>query len=445
MTLNQSWHLLGDGQKEGYRVAYINARIIDPESKLDIKGSLLTEGKIIADFGETLFASGVPSGIDEVVDCSDLVLIPGIVDIHVHFREPGQEHKETIYTGSKSAAAGGVTTVVCQPNTTPPIDNVVLARYLKYRALETSCVNVEFYAAITKSGNKLTEMALLKEAGAVGFTDDGLPVMNANIMRQALRYSCMLNVPIAQHAEDLNLSASGCINEGKISEELGVVGIPSISEAAIVNRDILLMQDMANVHYHVLHVSSRDSLNAIADAKRKGLNVTCEVAPHHFILTEDDVKKHVSMAKMNPPLRSEQDRLAMIEGLKSGIIDCIATDHAPHDISSKDLPLSEAAFGIVGLETLLPLALELYYNNHIDLLDLLGKLTYKPADIIHVPRGRIKRNLVADLTLIDLEHSLEVDISKFASKSKNSPFNKRKVKGRVVRTVVSGKTVYLLS
>lgn len=440
----QSWFLLENGQKEGYKVAYINARIVDPESKLDAWGSLLTEGKIIADFGESLFASGVPSGIDEVIDCGGLVLMPGIVDIHVHFREPGQEHKETIYTGSKSAAAGGVTTVVCQPNTIPSIDSVILARYLKYRAFETSHVNVEFYAAITKSGNKLTEMALLKETGAVGFTDDGLPVMNAHIMRQALKYSSMLNVPIAQHAEDLNLSAGGCINEGVVSEELGVIGIPSISEAVMVNRDILLMKDVANVHYHVLHVSSQDSLRAIADAKKRGLNITCEVAPHHFILTEDDVRSYHSMAKMNPPLRSEEDRLAMIEGLRSGIIDCIATDHAPHDVDSKDLPLSDSAFGIVGLETLLPLTLELCYNYNLDLLNVLGKLTYKPADIIHVPRGRIKKNFVADLALVDLKRSWEVNIGKFASKSKNSPFDKRKVKGRAVRTVVSGKTVYVL-
>lgn len=442
--LQQSWFLLKNGQREGYKVAYTNARIIDPESRLDIYGSLLTEGKVIADFGESLFANGVPSGVDEVVDCGGLVLMPGIVDIHVHFREPGQEHKETIYTGSKSAAAGGVTTVVCQPNTVPPIDGVILARYLKYRAFETSYVNVEFYAAITKSGNKLTEMALLKEAGAVGFTDDGLPVMNTYIMRQALKYSSMLNVPIAQHAEDLNLSAGGCINEGIVSEELGVTGIPSISEAVMVSRDILLVKDIANAHYHVLHVSSEDSLRAIADAKKRGINITCEVAPHHFTLTENDVREHSSMAKMNPPLRTEADRLAMIEGLKTGVIDCIATDHAPHDAGSKDLSLSDSAFGIVGLETLLPLTLELYYNHNLDLLDVLGKLTYKPADIIHVPRGRIKKNFVADLALIDLEHSWEVDTSKFTSKSKNSPFDKRKVRGRVVRTVVSGKTVYML-
>ncbi len=438
----ETWSLLQVGQKENYKVAYTNARIIDPETKLDIKGSLLTEGSKIVDFGESLLLDGIPSGIDEMVDCEGLVLMPGLIDIHVHFREPGQEHKETIYTGSKSAAAGGVTTVVCQPNTVPAIDRVILAKHLKCRALETSHVNVEFYAKITTSEERLTEMALLKEAGAVGFTDDGMPVMNPMVMRQALLYSSMLNVPIAQHAEDLNLSAGGAINAGKISEELGVKGILSASESIMVSRDILLMKDMENVHYHVLHISSKDSLDVIKRAKDLGLNVTCEVTPHHFTLTEDIVKQHGTIAKVNPPLRSEGDRLAMVEGLKTGVIDCIATDHAPHDRDSKDLPLENAAFGIVGLETILPLSLELYHSGQMSLFDVLAKLTYKPADIIHVPRGRIQKNLAADLILVDLNHEWEIKIDSFASKSKNSPFDKRKVKGYTVRTIVSGKTVY---
>ncbi len=438
----ETWSLLQVGQKENYKVAYTNARIIDPETKLDIKGSLLTEGSKIVDFGESLLLDGIPSGIDEMVDCEGLVLMPGLIDVHVHFREPGQEHKETIYTGSKSAAAGGVTTVVCQPNTVPAIDSVILAKNLKCRALETSHVNVEFYAKITTSEERLTEMALLKEAGAVGFTDDGMPVMNPMVMRQALLYSSMLNVPIAQHAEDLNLSAGGAINAGKISEELGVKGILSASESIMVSRDILLMKDMENVHYHVLHISSKDSLDVIKRAKDLGLNVTCEVTPHHFTLTEDIVKQHGTIAKVNPPLRSEGDRLAMVEGLKTGVIDCIATDHAPHDRDSKDLPLENAAFGIVGLETILPLSLELYHSGQMSLFDVLAKLTYKPADIIHVPRGRIQKNLAADLILVDLNHEWEIKIDSFASKSKNSPFDKRKVKGYTVRTIVSGKTVY---
>lgn len=443
--MSKIWNLLQTGQKEGYKIAYINARIIDPATKLDINGALLTCGSKIADFGTSLFSNGIPSDIDEVIDCEGKVLMPGLVDIHVHFREPGQENKETIYTGSKSAAAGGVTTVVCQPNTIPAIDNVVLAKYLKYRALETSHVNVEFYAKITTSEKKLTEMALLKEEGAVGFTDDGMPVMDSFAMRQALLYSSMLNVPIAQHAEDLNLSAGGAINEGKVSEELGIRGIPSISESVMINRDILLMKDIENVHYHILHVSSKDSLEAIERAKKLGLNVTCEVTPHHFTLNEDAVKKYKSIAKMNPPLRTEDDRLSMVEGLKNGVIDCIATDHAPHEPSSKSLPLETATFGIVGLETLLPLSLELYHSGQMNLFDLLAKLTYKPADIIRVPRGRIQKGLVADIILVDLNQKWEIKIEDFASKSKNSPFDGYRVKGRTIRTVVSGKTVYCIN
>lgn len=439
--MTQTWNLLETGQKEKYKIAYINARIIDPATKLDIKGSLITYGNKIADFSAS---NEIPSGIDELIDCKGLVLMPGLVDIHVHFREPGQEHKETIYTGSKSAAAGGVTTVVCQPNTVPAIDNVILAKYLKYRALETSHVNIEFYAKIT-TAEKLTEMGLLKEAGAVGFTDDGMPVMNSLIMRQALRYSSMLNILIAQHAEDLNLSAGGAINEGRVSEVLGVKGISSTSESIIINRDILLMKEIENVHYHILHVSSRDSLEAIERAKNLGLHVTCEVTPHHFTLTEDVIHEYGAIAKMNPPLRTEEDRLAMIEGLKTGVIDCIATDHAPHDFDSKDLPLDSAAFGIVGLETLLPLSLELYHKGEIALFDVLEKLTCKPADIIRVPRGRLQKGFTADLILVDLDYEWKINTKDFASKSKNSPFDGYNVKGRVMRTVISGKTVYLLS
>ncbi|OEY86543.1 dihydroorotase [Wolbachia pipientis] len=440
--MDQTWDLLQTGQREGYKIVYINARIIDPSTKLDIQNSfLLTCGNKIIEFG---ISHKIPSGVDAVVDCKGLILMPGLIDIHVHFREPGQEHKETIQTGSKSAAAGGVTTVVCQPNTIPAIDNVLLARYIKYRALETSYVNIKCYAKITTQEKKLTEMALLKEEGVVGFTDDGMPVTNSLLMRQALLYSSMLDVPIAQHAEDLCLSDGGAINAGKISEELGIKGILSASESIMVTRDILLMKDIENVHYHVLHVSSKDSLEAVAYAKSLGLNVTCEVAPHHFTLTEDAVLQYGTIAKMNPPLRTEEDRLAMVEGLKNGTIDCIATDHAPHEHSAKDLPLESASFGIVGLETLLPLSLQLYHNKEMDLMEILAKLTYKPADIIRIPRGRIGKNLIADLILVDLNHEWEIKVENFASKAKNSPFDRYKAKGRVMRTIISGKTIYSL-
>ncbi|KJV69092.1 dihydroorotase [Candidatus Neoehrlichia procyonis] len=442
MSIEQSWELLGSGQRDGYKVAYVNARIIDPGSKLDIKGTLLTQGQKVVDFGPNLFANGIPSSIDEVIQCDGKILMPGIIDIHVHFRDPGDEHKETIHTGSKSAAAGGITTVVCQPNTCPPINSVVTAKYIKMRAIETSYVNIEFYASITKSGKSLCDMALLKEAGALGFTDDGLPVMNSLLMKQALNYASMLNVVIAQHAEDLHLSNGGCINEGQISYELGLKGIPDIAESIIVNRDIILMKNIHDVHYHVLHISTEDSLNYIKAAKAKGLNITCEVAPHHFILNENEILQQGSLAKMNPPLRTENDRLSMIKGLQDGTIDCIATDHAPHCKNDKYLPIDTAAFGIIGLETMLPLSLELYHNKQIGLIDVLSKLTNKPAEIIKIPKGRIQKNAIADLVIIDPDYEWVVNVDKFSSKSKNSPFHNRKVKGIALRTIVAGKTTY---
>lgn len=444
--MQQFFDILGTGlENSSKRVAYINARLIDPESGLDSKGALLTEGSMILDLGPQLFADGtIPDGI-EVVDCGGHALLPGLIDIQVHFREPGQGHKETIATGSRSAAAGGVTLVVCQPNTQPTIDSVPIFEYVKNRARETSAIHIRTYASITKGlgGNELTDMGKLVEAGAVGFTDDGLPVMNALIQRRAMMIAKTLGVPIAQHAEDLNLSQGGCMNEGLVSTKLGVIGIPNVSESVIVERDIALCR-LTGAKYHVLHVSTKEAMRAIRRAKAEGLPVTCEVAPHHFTLTDEAVIDYKTFAKMNPPLRSEEDRMALIEALKDGTVDAIATDHAPHDQESKRVPLSDAAFGIVGLETLLPLSLELHYNYGMSLRDIFAKLTYQAADIISEKRGRLKKGYPADLSLIDLTHEWVIDPEAFASKSKNSPFSDRKVKGRAIRTVAAGKTVYRL-
>lgn len=428
------------------KVAYINARLIDPESGLDAKGALLTEGSKIADFGPQLFADGnTPEGVS-VVDCGGHVLCPGLLDIQVHFREPGQEHKETIETGSKSAAAGGVTTVVAMPNTKPVIDDVSVWAFVEKRARETAYCNVLAYACISKGmkGEELTEMGLLKEAGIVGFTDDGLPLMNAGLMRKALTYARELGVPVAQHAEDLHLSAGGCMNEGKISTQLGVPGIPNAAEAVMVERDIMLAE-LTGGQYHVLHISTAEAIDAVRRAKKRGLiNITCEAAPHHFTLTDEAVLEYRTFSKMNPPLRAEKDRMAVIEGLVDGTIDCIATDHAPHDQESKRVPLTSAAFGIVGLETMLPLSLGLYHQKILGLREVLGLMTYKAADIIHQPVGRLKKGARADLTLIDLNTEWQIIPDGFVSKSKNSPFDNWNAKGRAVRTVLGGETVYIL-
>ncbi len=427
-----------------HKVAYINARLFDPESGLDTNGALLTIGNAIADFGPTLFKDGVPKDA-QVIDCKGHLMTPGLLDIQVHFREPGEEYKETIQTGSKSAAAGGVTTVVCMPNTKPVIDNVAVLEFVRRQARETGYVNVRAYAAISmgQKGEALTEMGLLKEAGAVGFTDDGLPVMNAQLMRRALTYARELGVPIAQHAEDLNLRANGCMNEGAVSARLGLPGSPNACEAVIVARDIILAE-LTGGQYHVLHITTAEAVDAVRQAKKKGLRVTAEVAPHHFTLTDEAVGEYRTFCKMNPPLRAEKDRLALIEGLKDGTIDAIATDHAPHDEESKRVPMTTAAVGIVGLETMLPLSLDLYHRKIIPLRDIMAAMTYKPADIIGVNAGRLKKGAPADLTLIDLDHTWTLQPDSFVSKSQNSPFDNWQAKGRAIRTVVGGETVYEL-
>lgn len=437
--IRPSWNIASDK-----KVAYINARLIDPETGLDEVGGLLTQGNKIADLGASLFNDGTPEGA-EVIDCKGHVLCPGLLDIQVHFREPGQEHKETIETGSRSAAIGGVTTVACMPNTKPVIDDISVLAFIHKRARETGYVNVRTYASISKNmeGKDLTEMGLLVEEGAVGFTDDGLPMMDANVMRQALTYSKMLGVPIAQHAEDLNLSAGGCMNEGAVSTKLGLKGIPNASESVIVARDILLTE-LTGGQYHLLHASTAEGVELIRQAKAKGLNVTAEAAPHHFTLTDEAVVEHRTYSKMNPPLRSEKDREAITQGLIDGTIDAIATDHAPHEHESKRVPMDEAAFGIVGLETMLPVSLtNLYHSQKMSLRDVLAAMTYKPANIIHVNAGRLQKGKPADMALIDLETEWEIDPEGFASKSKNSPYIGTKVKGRTIRTVVAGETVYV--
>lgn len=432
-------------QNYSQKTVFKNARIIDPETGFDEYGEVLVENGKILDFGAGLFANSYPEN-SEIIDCGGHVLCPGLLDIQVHFRTPGQTHKEDIITGTKSAAAGGVTTAVCMANTTPTIDNIETLSELYSAVQKESYSRVYSYSSISKNltGLELVDMEAMKKAGVIGFSDDGKPVMNSLLMRRAMEKAASLNMLIAQHAEDLNLSDGGCVNEGKISRQLGVKGVPNASEAIIVARDLLLLE-LTGGHYHVLHISTHQAIDAVRQAKAKGLNVTCEAAPHHFVMTEDAVLEFDTMAKMNPPLRHERDRLAIIEGLSDGTIDVIATDHAPHDPASKCVHISDAAFGIVGLETMLPLSLDLYYKGMISLADVLGKMTYKAADIIGKKNlGRIQKGTDADFTLIDLGASWEIKPENFASKSKNAPFKSYKVKGRAVKTIVAGQVVYSL-
>ncbi|MDA0228676.1 MAG: dihydroorotase [Proteobacteria bacterium] len=424
------------------RTAYINARLLDPESGLDALGGLLTEGAHITDLGPGLFADGVPEGI-ETVDCGGHCLSPGLVDMHVHLREPGHEHKETIATGSQSALAGGVTSLCCMPNTDPVIDNVGLIEFIHRRAREAKGAKVFPFAAVTKGlgGKQLTEFGMLAEAGAVAFTDDGLPISDSQVMRRALSYAKTFDLLISQHAEDLSLSSCGCMAEGEVATRLGLDGIPEISETVMVERDIRLVEH-TDGRYHVAHISTADAVDCVRRAKARGLRVTCEAAPHHFSLTDLDVGDYRTFAKMAPPLRSETNRAAIVEGLKDGTIDAIATDHAPHDQESKRLPMAHAANGIVGLETLLPLSLELYHGGHMPLLELLRRLTLAPADLLKLPVGRLRKGAPADLLLFDLEAPWVVDSTKFRSMSKNTPFDGRPVQGRALRTIVDGRTLF---
>ena len=422
--------------------AYINARLLDADSGLDETGALLTEGAQIADLGPRLFNDGVPEGV-RTIDCGGHCLAPGLVDMHVHFREPGHEYKETIATGAMAAAAGGVTSVACMPNTKPVIDDVALVEFVQRRAREAKGVKVYPFGAVTKGlkGERLTEMGMLFEAGAIAFTDDGRPIADSMVMRRALAYARTFDVLISQHAEDLSLSGCGCMAEGEVATRLGLDGIPDASEVVVVERDIRLVE-LTGGRYHVAHISTRGALDAVRDAKARGLPVTCEVAPHHFALSDYDVGEYRTFAKMSPPLRNEANRLAMIEGLKDGTIDAIATDHAPHDQESKRVTMAQAANGIVGLETLLPLSLELYHRGEMSLLAVLRRMTSAPADLLRLPAGRLRKGAPADLLLFDLDRPWRIDKDAFHSKSKNSPFDGRPVQGRVLRTVVDGRSVY---
>jgi len=424
------------------RVAYLGARLLDPESRLDAQGGVLTDGETIVDVGPHVMAEGLAGDIERV-DARGLCLAPGLVDMRAHLREPGYEHKETIHTGSRSAAVGGVTTVACMPSTNPPIDDVSLVHFIERRARETSLVRVHPIAAVTKErkGEQLTELGLLTDAGAVAFSDGLNPIASANVLRRALSYGTIFDVLIITHPEDMSLSGSGAMNSGEVSTRLGLPGMPAESEALMAARDIRLAE-MTGGRLHVAHVTTAETIGLVRRAKERGLKVTCDTAPHYFALNEHAVGDYLTFAKVRPPLRSESDRQAVVAGLRDGTIDAVVSDHAPHDQDSKRQPFVQAAFGIVGLETMLPLLLELVHNRHLPLLDALAAVTCRPADLLKLRSGRLQKGWPADMVLFDLDVPWKVDRKAFCSKSKNSPFDDRPVQGRAVRTIVSGRTIF---
>jgi len=424
------------------RIAYLNARLLDPASGMDTPGALLIQDGHIADFGPDLFKDGAPS-VSQVVDCQGLCLTPGLVDMRVQLREPGEEHKETIETAGDAAATGGITTMICLPNTHPVIDDVSVVEFIARRAQDANRVKIRCYGSVTRGlkGAELTEMGLLSEAGAVAFTDGIKPVADALVMRRALSYAKGFGLLIIQHPEDPSLAGDGVMNEGEIATRLGLGGIPTQAEVIMIERDLRLVE-LTGARYHAAHLSTASAVEAIRSAKKRGLPVTCDTAPHYFALNETAVGDYRSFAKVSPPLRSEDDRRAIVEGLADGTIDAIASDHAPHDQDSKRLPFQQAEFGAIGLETLLPLTLELVHNGHLDLLSALAKVSRAPADLMGLPCGRLKRGAPADLVLIDLDTPWQVAEEKLRSKSKNTPYDARPVQGRAVRTVVNGRTAY---
>lgn len=404
---------------------------------------LKTKNGLIADFGE--MKDLVSQDDCKVVDCDNLLVCSGLIDVHVHFRDPGHKFKEDIKSGVKSAIAGGFTTVVCQPNTVPPLDNILTIDYLKHQISENCNINLKFYCSATKGslGKEISPLQSLHKAGAIGFTDDGLPISNAKIMMDLFRYSALLDVPIAQHAEDLNITNGGCVHHGRFAEQFNLKTIHPASEYSVIARDIALMEEVPNSRYHVLHASCEKSLEYIRHAKKRGLRVTSEITPHHFIANDDLLYENWSLAKMNPPLRSQKDVDAMVVGMGDGTIDIIASDHAPHDYDSKEKSISCASFGIIGLETMLPLSLELYHKNLLPLERILTMLTTNPAHLIgEYDRDCIGIGKIADICVMDINHEWIIDADKMLSKSKNTPFNGRKVKGCNVMTICAGKIIY---
>ena len=433
-----------------------SGRVIDPANGIDGTRTVLIDGDHIREVREQP-ATPAEKLVHQVVDCRGRWVLPGLVDLHVHLREPGEEGKETISTGARAAVAGGVTTVVAMPNTKPVCDSAALARFVAARGREAGFARVIPAGAITRGslGEELADMAELKEAGCVCVTDDGRPVMSAGVMRRALEYARDLELPVMIHAEDLSLSAGGAMNEGPIATRLGLAGVPAAAEVAMVQRDILLAE-MTGAHLHVAHVSAAGSVRAIREARARGVRVTAEATPHHFTLTDQAVagvppaspptqpggEPYDTHAKMSPPLRGEGDRQAVIAALNDGAIDAIATDHAPHGALDKQVEFAHALNGVIGLETSFSLALAAVRAGELSLGRAVERLTSGPARCFGLPYGTLGPASPADVIVIDAEREWKVDPQRFYSKSRNSPFAGWTLRGKVVKTFVAGKLVH---
>jgi dihydroorotase len=420
---------------------FINARLIDPASGRDEPGGLLVTDGVIADLGGHL-RRNAPTGAT-VIDCQGHILCPGLIDAQVYTGDPGQEHRETLKTASFAAAAGGVTTIACMPDTDPVIDQVALVDYVQRRARERAIVHVNIIAALTKGlkGDELAEIGLLQRAGAVAFSNGKSSISNTRVMRNALLYSKDFGALIMHHTEDPHLSGNAAMNSGEVATRIGLPSVHKAAETIVLERDVRLVE-ITGGRYHASTISCAESLAVVRSAKARKLPVTCGVSINHLTLNENDIGSYRTFYKVRPPLRSEEDRVAMVRALAAGDIDVVVSSHDPQDADVKRRPFAEAADGAIGLETLLAAALRLYHADEIGLLPLLRAMTINPAKLLGLPSGRLEKGAPADLLLFDPDQPWVVDREQLRSRSKNSPFDEQKLQGRVLKTMVAGRIVY---
>ena len=425
----------------GRRTALLYARLIDPGTGLDETGGVLIEDRKIVDLGPEITADSV--GDAELIDCAGHVLAPGLIDMLVFSGEPGHEHRETLSTTSRAASAGGVTTIICMPNTEPVIDDVALVDFIMRRARDTAQINVHPMAAMTKGlkSEEMAEIGLLRDAGAIAFTNGKTSLADAKMMRNVLAYAKDFGVLIIHHLEEPTLAENGVMNEGEVATRLGLPGIPREAETIMLERDLRLAE-LTRGRYHAGQISCRASLDIIRAAKERGLPITCGVSINHLTLNENDIGPYRTFFKMRPPLRSEDDRAAMVEGIASGDIDVIVSAHDPQDADGKRRPFAEAADGAIGVETLLSAALRLYHDGRVELSTLLRALTANPARLLGLPSGRLAKGAPADLVLIDLDTPFVVNPELLRTRSKNTPFDEARLQGRALMTLVAGRSVY---
>jgi len=419
-----------------------NARIVDPSRDFDMVGDLLIADGVIREAKKGIGAAGVPEGTD-VIDCRGKLIAPGLIDMRAFVGEPGAGYRETFASASQAAAAGGVTTIVCQPNTSPVIDDPATVDFVLRRARDTAIVHVHPMAALTKDleGKEMTEIGLLKAAGAVAFTDGDKSVTNAQVMRRALEYAGDFDALIVHHTEDPDLIGDGVMNEGEFGARLGLFGIPKAAETIMLERDIRLVA-LSGGRYHAASITCGESLEVLRRAKDAGLNVTASCSINHITLNETDIGPYRTFLKLSPPLRAEEDRKLLVNALASGLVDMVMSDHNPQDVEVKRLPFAEAAPGAIGLETMLVAGLRLMHAGEIDLVTLLRAMSTRPAELLNLPGGTLKSGAIADVIVVDLETPWVLDPGELKSKCKNTPFDEARMTGRVVRTIVAGRTVY---